>query len=57
MKQRVLIKKLQQAGFKFYRHGGNHDIYIRGDQTEQIPRHKEINEALAKAILNKWEIS
>ena len=57
MKQRVLIKKLKQAGFTFYCHGGNHDIYIRGEQLEQVPRHKEVNEALAKAILSKWGIS
>ena len=26
MKQRDLIKKLEKAGFRFARHGGNHDI-------------------------------
>ena len=46
MKQRDLIKKLEKAGFKFARHGGNHDIYVRGSDEEQIPRHKEINEYL-----------
>ena len=51
MKQRILVKKLKQAGFRFYRHGGNHDIYICGQQQEQIPRHKEINEALAQPFL------
>lgn len=54
MKQRDLIKKLEQAGFEFSRHGGNHDIYTRGSDIEQIPRHKEVNEKLAKAILRKW---
>ena len=54
MKQRDLIKKLQSAGFKFERHGGNHDIYRRGKDEEQVPRHKEVNENLAKAILRKW---
>ena len=54
MRQRDLIKKLENAGFIFYRHGGNHDIYIRGEEMEQIPRHKEINERLARAILRKW---
>ena len=33
---------------------GNHDVYVRGSDIEQIPRHKEINEMLAKAILRKW---
>ena len=54
MKQRDLIKKLKKFGFRFERHGGDHDIYRRGSETEQIPRHKEINEHLAKAILRKW---
>ena len=54
MKQRELIKKLEAAGFEFSRHGGNHDVYVRGSDIEQIPRHKEINEMLAKAILRKW---
>lgn len=54
MKYRDLVKKLQMIGFKFDRHGGNHDIYKRGDEEEQIPRHREINERLARAILKKW---
>ena len=54
MKQRELIKRLERAGSIFDRHGGNHDIYIRNDKIEKIPRHKEINEQLAKAILRKW---
>ena len=54
LKQRDLIKKLENIGFKFERHGGNQDIYSRGDNLEMIPRHKEINEKLAKAILRKW---
>lgn len=54
MKKRDLIKKLEDAGFEFDRHGGNHDIYKRGEDKEEIPRHKEINERLARAILRKW---
>lgn len=54
MKQRDLVKKLEAVGFKFTRHGGNHDIYKRGDDEEKVPRHREVNERLAKAILRKW---
>jgi len=54
MKKRDLIKKLEKAGFKFERHGGNHDVYKRGTDTEQIPRHSEVDERLAKAILRRW---
>ncbi len=56
MKQRDLVKKLKQNGFRFERHGGNHDVYRRGSDIEEIPRHKELNESLAKAILRKWGI-
>ncbi len=54
MKQRELVKKLEEIGFRFDKHGGNHDIYIRCKDKEVIPRHKDINEKLARAILRKW---
>lgn len=53
MKQRDLIKKLEDGGFVFERHGSNHDVYIRDNEREEIPRHKEIDERLAKAILKR----
>lgn len=56
MKRRDLIKRLVTGGFVFERHGGSHDIYRRGNNIEKIPRHKEINEMLAKAILRKWNL-
>ena len=54
MKRRDLIKKFIEAGFEFERHGGKHDVYKRGNDEEQIPRHREINETLAKALIRKW---
>lgn len=56
MKQRDLVNKLKSIGFILERHGGNHDIYRRGSEIEKVPRHKEINEKLARAILKKWGI-
>lgn len=53
MRRRILIKLLEEGGFVFERHGGNHDVYVRGEEREEIPRHKEINERLAKAILKR----
>lgn len=53
MKQRDLIKKLEDGGFVFERHGNNHDVYVRGAEREEVPRHKEINEKLAKAVLRR----
>lgn len=56
MKRKELIKKLVTNGFVFVRHGGSHDVYRRGDDEEQVPRHSEINEYLAKAIIKKWNL-
>lgn len=53
MKRSDLIKKLEDGGFEFERHGSNHDIYVRGVEREEVPRHKEINEKLARAILKR----
>lgn len=53
MKQRDLIKKMEAGGFVFERHGSNHDVYVRGTEKEEVPRHKEIDERLAKAIIRR----
>ena len=45
---------LETAGFQFKEHGGNHDTYKRGYDTEQVPRYREINEITAKQIIKKW---
>lgn len=57
MKRRDIIKKLEDAGFRFKEHGGNHDTYKRGSDTEQVPRHTEINEITAKKILRNGGLS
>ena len=54
MKRRDLIEKLEASGFSFDRHGRRHDVYVRGADIEEVPRHSEINEKLAKAIIRKW---
>ena len=56
MKKRDLEKRLKKAGFVFERHGSSHDIYVRGSDEEQLPRHREIDEDLAKAIIRKWRL-
>jgi len=35
----------------FLRHGGNHDVWTNGEIEEMIPRHREINERIAKKII------
>ena len=55
MKRTDLIRKLEEAGCEFVRHGGNHDWY-RNPKTgtsQPVPRHRDVNEFLAKHILKK----
>lgn len=53
MKRRDLIKRLEENGWYLKRNGGNHDLYTDGKRVEPIPRHSEINEKLAQAIIKK----
>lgn len=55
MKKRDLEARLKQLGWSFLRHGGNHDTWTNGEDIEQVPRHAEINELLAKKILRNAE--
>lgn len=45
---------MYDAGFKFDSHGSNHDKYKRGKDVIMLPRHRDINEKLAKGIIKKW---
>lgn len=56
MKRKDLIKLLEKNGWYFKRSGGNHDIYTNGVDCETIPRHSELNEILAKAIIKRREL-
>ena len=53
MKRKDLIKLLKKNGWQETRKGGNHDIYVKDGKIEPIPRHKEISENLAKAIIKR----
>jgi len=53
MKRQDLIKKLTDNGWWLLRRGANHDLYTNGINSEPVPRHKDINEMLAKAILKR----
>ena len=53
MKQRDLIVLLEKNGWKLKRSGGNHDIYVKGSERESIPRHREVAESLAQAIIRR----
>ncbi len=51
MKKKELEKQLRRLGRLFKRQGGNHEIWTNGVTTQPLPRHNEIKEHLAKAIL------
>ena len=53
MKRRELERQLRSLGWKFVRHGGKHDVWSDGAREEPVPRHAEINEKLATAILSR----
>ena len=52
MKRRDLIRRLEEAGCEFVRHGGRHDIYRNPatGQSAPVPRHREVGESLARQI-------
>lgn len=53
MKRRDLFAELEQAGCVLLRHGARHDIYHnpKSGRSQPVPRHREINELLARKIL------
>ena len=53
MKRRELERQLRSLGWRLIRHGGKHDVWSDGDREEAVPRHTEINEKLAAAILTR----
>ena len=53
MKQKDLIKLLEKNGWWKEREGGNNIIYTNGKESETIPRHRELNELLAKTIIKR----
>jgi hypothetical protein len=54
MKRFLLEQKLGTFGCEFNRHGGSHDIWaFENGRKFPMPRHAEIEERIAKAIINK----
>ena len=52
MKRRDLIKKLEAAGYRIDRDNGDHTVFEKAEgRPIQVPRHREINEMTARAIL------
>jgi len=53
MKRIDLIRRLEESGCVLIRHGGRHGWHpnARTGACQPVPRHREINERLAKHIL------
>ena len=53
MKRMALIKRITRYGCVLLRSGANHDIYInkRTGNRQPVPRHREIDEHLARHII------
>ena len=55
MNRRELERRLRDLGWVLPRHGGKHDAWSNtdGSCTEYVPRHADIHERLARAILKR----
>ncbi|MDP4221275.1 MAG: type II toxin-antitoxin system HicA family toxin [Bacteroidota bacterium] len=59
MKRRDLIQLLELQGCKLLREGRRHTVYFNPTtkQTSTIPRHKEVDDFLAKKICKDLGVS
>ena len=55
MKRTALVKQIRESGAVLVRHGGKHDWYRNPDTgaSQPVPRHREINDHLARQILQR----
>jgi mRNA interferase HicA len=58
MKRKHLVAHLEKNGCVFVREGGKHTVYInpKSHKVSTVPRHKEINDILAKKICKDLEV-
>jgi predicted RNA binding protein YcfA (HicA-like mRNA interferase family) len=58
MKRRDLIRHLVTHGCELLREGGNHSVYVNrpASKTSTVPRHREINDFLARKICRDLQI-
>ena len=56
MKRKDLIKLLERNGWIFKREGGAHSVYSKRSANEYVPRHREIDEDLAKSIIRNRKL-
>ena len=58
MKRKDLIRHLELHGCDLLREGGNHTVYVNRttQRSAAIPRHREINEFLARKICRDLQV-
>jgi predicted RNA binding protein YcfA (HicA-like mRNA interferase family) len=58
MKRRDLVRHLEQHGCELLREGANHSVYVNRakQKTSTVPRHREINDYLARKICRDLEV-
>jgi mRNA interferase HicA len=56
MKRINLIRLLTKNGWEFDREGSKHTVYKKGGKIEEVPRHRELNEELAKSIIRRNDL-
>lgn len=58
MKRIDLIRHLERLGCRLLREGANHSVYVNPGtrRTSTVPRHREVNEFLARKICRDLEV-
>ena len=58
MKRVDLLRHLERHGCEFLREGGSHTVYVNRSarKASTVPRHREINDFLARKICRDLEI-
>jgi predicted RNA binding protein YcfA (HicA-like mRNA interferase family) len=58
MKRKELIRHREANGCEFLREGSDHTVYVNrpAQKTSTIPRHREINDFLARKICRDLQV-
>jgi predicted RNA binding protein YcfA (HicA-like mRNA interferase family) len=58
VKRRYLVRHLEAHGCQLFREGAKHSVFVnrRTRKASTVPRHREINEHLARKICRDLEV-
>ena len=58
MKRRDLVRHLESYGCRLLREGGKHSLFINpvNNKVSAVPRHREINDFLARKICRDLDV-